>query len=115
MPTEPDSTGGGRSEHDDTPWITVSAKGGRRRGRQAVDRAISFHASPGPPGSGPANESVPPAASTGTALGDEATAPAYVEAEHARVVGWWRSQPSYASLVDLIERNAPGRAVINRA
>lgn len=112
MPTEPDSTGGDQSELSGAPWVTVSAKGGRKRGRHAVDKAINFHASPGPQGRGLVGDPGPP---TGVALSDETSVPAYIEAEHARVVAWWRNQQSYSSLVDLIRSRAPSRAVVTRA
>ena len=115
MPTAPDSTSGDRIAYGDAPWVTVPAKGGRRRGRHAVDRAINFHDPSEPPGGGPGKEPGLGAASAAAAPDGDTSVPLYIEAEHARVVAWWRSQPSCISLGDLIQAHAPSHAVITRA
>ncbi|KJR86658.1 uncharacterized protein SPSK_02777 [Sporothrix schenckii 1099-18] len=112
MPEGPSFTAG-RNDPSDAPWVTVPAKGGRRRGRQAVERAINSHDPPEqPPGrsSGTTRDT-----SMVTASGVDSGVPTHVRAEHERVAAWWREQPSCMNLRDLIETHSPSHAAVTRA
>ncbi|ERS95638.1 hypothetical protein HMPREF1624_08154 [Sporothrix schenckii ATCC 58251] len=112
MPEGPSFTAG-RNDPSDAPWVTVPAKGGRRRGRQAVERAINSHDPPEqPPGrsSGTIRDT-----SMVTASGVDSGVPTHVRAEHERVAAWWREQPSCMNLRDLIETHSPSHAAVTRA
>ncbi|CAK7228232.1 hypothetical protein SEUCBS140593_006844, partial [Sporothrix eucalyptigena] len=111
MPSDPSHNG-----QDSVPWITVSTKNSRRRGRHPVDVAVSFHSRPPPtsaahpgalPGAGAESAATLSATATGTC--------AHIEAEHARVVARWRDQPSFSRLVDLIQAQASSHAPVTQA
>lgn len=98
------------------PWVTVSSKNSRRRGRHAKDAALTLHDSPSQLPNKHIKDDVGGLAGPNTSTASvPAATHTHIEAEHSRVVARWREQSSYSGLVDLVRTRASSHASVTRA